>query len=88
MGIGAITVEATIGTIKALDHTRRLERLKILVNRCVANIAAKIIEFFKYISGTEMGFLSPQQLQNHSSLLTQAKAKFAATTIGEIHGLG
>jgi len=60
VGIGAITIEATTGTVEAFDYTRRLERLEVLINRSVANVAAKIIELFKNISGTKMCFFSPQ----------------------------
>jgi hypothetical protein len=53
----------------------------------MANISTKIIELLKNIPGAEMGFLSPQQLQNHPPLLTQTQTQITTAAIGHFHRL-
>jgi hypothetical protein len=43
MGLGTITIEPTMGSIQAFNHTRGLEGFKILIDRCVTDIASKIV---------------------------------------------
>jgi hypothetical protein len=59
VGISPVAIKAATGTVQTLNHASRLERLQILVNRRMADIPSKIIEFFKDIPRAEMGFFGP-----------------------------
>jgi hypothetical protein len=59
VGISPVAIKAATGTVQTLNHASRLERLQILVNRRMADIPAKIIEFFEDIPRAEMIFFGP-----------------------------
>jgi hypothetical protein len=66
--ISPIAIQPAARPIQALNHTSRLQGLKILVDRCMANVASQVIQLFKNIPRTQVSFLCPQQLQHHSTL--------------------
>jgi hypothetical protein len=73
VGIGSVSVESTTGPVETFDHTSRLECLKILVDRGMADVAAKVIELFENIARAQMTLLSPQQIEDHAALPAQAQ---------------
>jgi hypothetical protein len=62
MGLSPVTIKTPAGPIQALDHTSGLQGFKILINGSVTNVATKVIELFKNITGAEVSFFRPQQL--------------------------
>jgi hypothetical protein len=89
VGITAIPVEPPIGPVEALDHSRALEGLEVLVNGGVADVSTTGIELLEDVSCTEMVGLTPEQIEHHASLPAETHAELTAAFKGLLHpGLG
>lgn len=64
VGIGAMAVEATTGTVKALDHPVEVKRFEVLIHRGVADAPAVGIELLEDVAGAEMTSGAPENLQH------------------------
>ena len=78
MGITAVAVQATTGSIQTLNHSSGLERLQILINGCMSDASTSGIELFENVARAEVTFFSPEQIQNHAPLTAQTHPQIAA----------
>ena len=81
-----IPVKTPIGSIETLDHSCTLECFQVLINGCMADLSASVVEFFKNVSCTEVTGFAPQQVEHHPPLSAQSHAQMSATIEGILKG--
>ena len=78
VGITALAVEPTIGTIQTLDHPGGLQGLQVLIDGRMANAPPSGIELLEDVSGTEVTLFAPEQIEHHPALTAQPHAQLSA----------
>ena len=87
VGIAPVAVKPSIGPVEALDHTRGLKRFEVLINGGVANTPAPGIQLLKNVPCTHMACFTPQQIEHHAALSTEAHTKRSTAFEGVMHPL-
>jgi hypothetical protein len=81
VGIAAVAVKPAICAIKTLNHPCRLQGLEVLIHRGMADVAAKVVQLFKNISGTQVALFGPEQIQHHAPLAAKSHTQGATSLI-------
>ena len=85
VGVGAIAIETATGPLDAFDHPGRLQRLEVLIDGGVADVAALIVQLLEDVAGGEMAFLVPEQIQHHAPLAAEPHAQLTAPLVDLLH---
>ena len=86
VGIVAIPIKATTGSIEALDHPCTLKCFKVLINGGMSDSPPFLVEFLKNVSCAEVTGFAPQQVEHHSPLSAESHAEMVAMIEGILKG--
>ena len=84
MGIADVSVQPSIRPIDALNNTLIRQRLKVLIDRSVANFFTLTIQSVVDFTSRKVLLVMPEQFQNISTLTAQAHSQNLATFYGVV----